>query len=147
MKICTPIPELLIDQFIALHFSASIPYVPLLTAGFPSPAADFIDLEIDLGKELIKNPSATFLGRVKGTSMVDVGISDGDLIIIDKSIKPETGQIAVCFLNGEFTVKKIRFVSNGCWLIPENKDFKSIFVSPNDEFMIWGIVIHVIKSF
>src|SRR5690606_29596826 len=73
-----------------------------ISAGFPSPAEDFLDINIDLNKYLIKNPSTTFFGRVRGNSMIDAGIYDGDLLIIDKSLEPRNNKIAVCFIDGEF---------------------------------------------
>ena len=121
--------------------------IPSVSAGFPSPAADFMELGIDLSKELIKNPATTFLGRVKGNSMMDVGIQDGDLIIIDKSLPLADGKIAVCFLDGEFTVKRIQLDKAGCWLVAENKEFSPIRVTEDNEFLVWGIVTNVIKKF
>jgi DNA polymerase V len=118
-----------------------------ISAGFPSPAMDFIDLTIDMNRHLIKHPSATFYGRVKGHSMKDVGIFDGDLLVIDKSLEPKNDKIAVCYLDGEFTVKRIK-VDNGCiWLVPANTDFQPIRVNEDNDFLIWGIVTHVIKAF
>lgn len=126
----------------------SIPLVDEgISAGFPSPAQDFLDLAIDLNKELIQNPSSTFYARVNGQSMQDMGIDSGDLVIIDKSLPPKNGKIAVCFLDGEFTMKKIKLEKSCCWLIPANKDFKPIKVTKDNDFIIWGIVLHVIKSF
>jgi len=118
-----------------------------ISAGFPSPAQDFLDMSIDLNKELIKNPSATFYARVKGDSMKDSGIRDGDLLIIDKSIEPKNGQIAVCFIDGEFTVKTLKMEKDCLWLVPSNENYKPIKVTPDNDFIVWGIVIHVIKSF
>lgn len=118
-----------------------------IAAGFPSPADDFLDSSIDLNKYLVKNKSATFYARVKGHSMKDVGISDGDLLIIDKSIESENGKIAVCFIDGEFTIKRLKVDDNRCWLMPENDAFPPIEVHPDSQFQIWGIVLHVIKSF
>jgi DNA polymerase V len=115
-------------------------------AGFPSPAEDFADISIDLNQELIKNPSSTFYARVKGDSMKDAGIHDGDLIIIDKSLEPANGKIAVCFIDGEFTIKRIKIESNCCWLVPANDDFNPIKVTEENEFLVWGIVVHVIRS-
>ncbi|MCL4482281.1 MAG: translesion error-prone DNA polymerase V autoproteolytic subunit [Bacteroidetes bacterium] len=115
-------------------------------AGFPSPVEDFVDISIDLNKELIKNPSATFYARVKGNSMVDAGIHDGDLIIIDKSLEPTNGKIAVCFIDGEFTIKRIKIDRNCCWLVPANDDFNPIRVTDENDFLVWGIVVHVIRS-
>ncbi|HIP37645.1 MAG TPA: translesion error-prone DNA polymerase V autoproteolytic subunit [Crocinitomix sp.] len=118
-----------------------------ISAGFPSPAQDFTDLSIDLNKELIKNPSTTFYGRVSGESMTDLGINDGDLVIIDKSLPPLDGKIAVCFIDGEFTMKSIKLGKDCCWLLPANPQYKPIKVTADNNFLIWGIVIHVIKSF
>lgn len=118
-----------------------------ISAGFPSPAQDFIDLSIDLNKELIKHPSSTFYGRVRGNSMQDAGISDGDLLIIDKSLAPKNGKIAVCFIDGEFTVKRIKVDKNTCWLMPANDQYQPIQVTEDNHFLVWGIVVHVIKSF
>lgn len=118
-----------------------------VSAGFPSPADDFLDLSIDLNKELIKHPSSTFYARVKGDSMQDMGISNGDLLVVDKSLEPKNGKVAVCFIDGEFTVKSIKIEKDTCWLIPANSKFKPIKVTSENDFLIWGIVIHVIKSF
>jgi DNA polymerase V len=118
-----------------------------IVAGFPSPAQDFLDHSIDLNAYLVKNREATFYGRVKGDSMINAGIADGDLLVIDKSVEPENGKIAVCYVEGEFTVKRIKIQDNRCWLMPENDDFQPIEVLPDNQFMIWGIVLHVIKSF
>ncbi|NTW32472.1 MAG: translesion error-prone DNA polymerase V autoproteolytic subunit [Bacteroidetes bacterium] len=117
-----------------------------ISAGFPSPANDFIDVAIDLNKELIKNPSSTFFGRVKGDSMKDSGINNGDLLIIDKSLEPQNGKIAVCFIDGEFTIKRIILDKDCCWLMPANNDYKPIKVTEENDFIVWGIVVHVIKS-
>jgi DNA polymerase V len=118
-----------------------------ISAGFPSPADDFLDVGIDLNKELVKNPSATFYGKVRGHSMKDLGIHDGDLLVIDRSLEVQNGKIAVCFVDGEFTVKQIQLGKDACWLLPANKDFKPMQVTSDNDFQIWGIVIHVIKNF
>src|SRR4051812_39684394 len=96
-------------------------FVPLYTgisAGFPSPANDYIEQSIDLNRELIKNPSATFFGRVKGMSMKDAGIDEGDILIVDKSVTASDGMIAVCFLDGEFTLRRIRVGKKTITLVP-----------------------------
>jgi len=116
-----------------------------ISAGFPSPADDFLDINIDLNKHLIKNPSTTFYGKVRGNSMIDAGIHDGDLLIIDKSLEPKNNKIAICFIDGEFTVKRIKIEKDIVWLIAENKDYKPIKVTKDNDFIIWGIVINVIK--
>ena len=118
-----------------------------ISAGFPSPADDFLDNSIDLNKELVKNPNSTFYGRVKGDSMKDAGIHHGDLLIIDKSIEPQDGKIAVCYIDGEFLVKKIKIEKDCCWLIAANENYPPIKVTEENDFIIWGIVVHVIKNF
>jgi DNA polymerase V len=138
-----------LDIYSAL--SESILELPVISsgisAGFPSPAMDFIDLTIDMNKHLIKHPSATFYGRVKGVSMKDAGIGDGDLLVIDKSIQPTNDKIAVCYIDGDFTVKRIKIETECIWLIPENETYKPIKVTSDNDFIIWGIVTHVIKAF
>ena len=124
-----------------------IPYVDVgISAGFPSPADDFIELTIDLNKHLIKHKDSTFFAKVKGHSMKDAGIFDGDLLVIDKSLSPEDGKIAICQIDGEFTVKRIAIKKDGVYLIPENKEFKPIQIKEENELIIWGIVTYVIKS-
>ena len=117
-----------------------------ISAGFPSPAQDFIDLSIDLNKELIKHPSSTFFGRVKGCSMKDAGINNGDLLIVDKSMEPTDGKIAVCFIDGEFTVKRLKVEKDCCWLLPENESYDPIRVTAENDFIVWGVVVYVIKA-
>ena len=117
-----------------------------ISAGFPSPAEEYIDLSLDLNRELVTNPSSTFYGRVKGSSMKDAGVLDGDVLVIDKSLQPKSGQIAVCYLDGEFTIKYIKITANRCFLIPANDQFPTIEVSEDNDFRIWGIVTYVIKK-
>jgi DNA polymerase V len=117
-----------------------------ISAGFPSPADDYMEAGIDLNRELIRNPGATFFGRVKGFSMQDAGISDGDVLVIDKSLEPRNGAVAVCFLDGEFTVKRIRIENGELFLVPENKEFQPIRITDGNDFMVWGIVTYVIKK-
>lgn len=117
-----------------------------IKAGFPSPAEDFNDASIDLNLELIKNPAATFFSRVNGDSMQDIGINNGDLLIVDKSLNPKNGDVSVCFLDGEFTLKKIKIEKDCCWLIPANEKYKPIKVTSENDFVVWGIVSYVIKK-
>jgi DNA polymerase V len=149
MKLLSKITTKTLDIFpVSVDTVLEIPVVSTaISAGFPSPALDFIDLSIDMNKHLIKRPSSTFYGRVKGQSMKDVGITDGDLLVIDKSITPKNDQIAVCYVDGEFTIKKIKFEQDVCWLIPANDAYQPIRVSSQNDFLIWGIVTHVIKAF
>jgi len=124
-----------------------LPLLPFdISAGFPSPAMDFSELSIDLNKHLVRRPSATYYGRVQGDSMKDAGIHDGDLLVIDKSIEPTDGKIAVCCLDGEFTLKRIRLNKEGLWLMPENEAYQPIKVEEGSELVIWGIVTYIIKK-
>lgn len=117
-----------------------------IRAGFPSPAQDYMETGIDLNRELIRHPSSTFYGRVKGDSMNDAGVHDGDLLVIDKSLEPRDGDMAVCCLNGEFTLKFIRIEKETVWLMPANPEYMPIKVTPDDDFTIWGIVTYSIHD-
>jgi DNA polymerase V len=127
--------------------SLDLPFVNQgISAGFPSPADDFLDIKIDLNREFIKNPNATFYARVRGKSMIGAGLNDGDLLIIDRSLEPEHKKIAVCFIDGDFTVKRIHKEKDIIWLMPENEDYQPIQVTSDNEFIIWGVVTTVIKK-
>ena len=127
--------------------SVELPFVEEgIRAGFPSPAQDYLDLSIDLNNELIKHPSTTFYGRVKGDSLIEADIHEGDILIIDKSLEPREGDLAVCCVDGEFTLKYIKIEQDVVWLIPANKDFQPIRVTAGNEFVIWGIVTYSIKK-
>ena len=117
-----------------------------ISAGFPSPADDFKETRISLDKELVKNKEATFYARVSGESMVGAGLDDGDLLVIDRSLDPENGKIAVCFVDGEFTVKRIKKEEDRLYLMPENKKYKRIEIKEENELIIWGVVEYVIKK-
>jgi len=117
-----------------------------ISAGFPSPADDFKEQRLSLDDELIKNKEATFFARVSGQSMTGAGLDDNDLLIIDRSLEPENNKIAVCFIDGEFTVKRLKVENDCILLLPENPDYKPIKVSEDDELIIWGIVTTVIKK-
>lgn len=117
-----------------------------ISAGFPSPADDFRETRISLDDELIRNKDATFFAKVKGQSMIDAGLDDNDLLVIDRSLEPANNKIAVCFLDGEFTVKRLRVEKNEVWLQPENINYPIIKITEDNDFMIWGIVTSVIKK-
>lgn len=117
-----------------------------ISAGFPSPAEDFKQERLSLDEELVKNKEATFFARVSGQSMINAGLNDNDLLIIDRSLEPEHNKIAVCFLDGEFTVKRLRVEKEGVWLQPENDSYKPIKITQDNQFIIWGIVTNVIKK-
>lgn len=116
-------------------------------AGFPSPADDFLDAPLDLNREFVQNPASTFFVRVSGESMEGDGIGDGDLLIVDKSLPPHDGCIAVCYVDGEFTVKRVKLERGCAWLMPSNPKYRPIRVDADNEFFVWGIVRHVVKSF
>ncbi len=118
-----------------------------ISAGFPSPALDFESTAIDINKELIKNPATTFYGRVRGHSMIEAGIFDNDLLVIDRSLQLSNNKIAVCYIDGEFTIKRVVIEKDCIWLKPENNSFKPIKVTSESDFIVWGLVIHVIRSF
>ena len=117
-----------------------------ISAGFPSPADDFKEIRISLDKELVKNKEATFYARVDGDSMVGAGLEDGDLLVIDRSLNPENGKIAVCLIDGDFTVKRIKKEKNKLFLVPENEKYKKIEIKEENELVIWGVVEYVIKK-
>ncbi|MFL2612352.1 MAG: LexA family protein [Flavobacteriaceae bacterium] len=117
-----------------------------ISAGFPSPADDFKEVRISLDKELVKNQESTFYARVSGDSMIGAGLDDGDLLVIDRSLNPENGKIAVCLIDGEFTVKRIKKERKKLYLIPENNNYNPIELKEENELIIWGIVKYVIKK-
>lgn len=123
-----------------------LPLAENISAGFPSPAEEYIELSLDLNKALIRNPSTTFFGRVRGHSMRDAGIYDGDILVIDKSLPAEDGKRAVCYIDGEFTLKTLKVDRNGVWLMPANPEFKPIRVTEENDFIVWGIVTYVIHK-
>ncbi len=116
-------------------------------AGFPSPADDFLESPLDLNRELIHNPAATFIVRVSGDSMEGDGICDGSLLVVDRSVEPYDGCVAICYVEGEFTVKRVKMEQRCVWLMPSNPKYKPIRVDGDNELIIWGVVRHVIKSF
>jgi len=124
-----------------------IPMIPDgVSAGFPSPAQDFMENNIDLNKELSENPLATFYIKVSGNSMIDAGIEDKDVLVVDRSLEPSDKKIAICFIDGEFTVKRLKLEKDSLFLIPENQNYEPIKISEENNFIIWGIVTYVIKK-
>lgn len=141
-------------------------------AGFPSPAQDYMEGCIDLNRELVRHPNATFYGRVVGDSMVDAGVEEGDILVIDKALEPCEGDMAVCFVDGEFTLKYISFRNpsetsrqykpaketgkapvsynilhtGDLWLLPANTKYRPIHITEGNDFTVWGIVTYVIKK-
>jgi DNA polymerase V len=117
-----------------------------VTAGFPSPASDYVDKSIDLNEILIKNKVATFLVRALGDSMINAGIFSGDILIVDKSLTPANKNIVVAILNGEFTVKRFIKENEKIILRPENSKYKDIEILGDDDFKVWGVVSFVIHN-
>ncbi len=116
-------------------------------AGFPSPAQDYVTESIDLNRTLIKHPAATFYARVIGDSMCGEGITEGDLLIVDRSIEAEHGDLAVCCLDGEFTLKRLCLDrGDRVYLMPSNRRYRPIEVTKDNDFMVWGVVIYTIKA-
>lgn len=118
-----------------------------IRAGFPSPAQDYMSDSIDLNQELIRHPATTFYARAVGDSMKGCGIDDGDLLVIDKAIDPQEGDIVVAYIDGEFTLKKVRLEPDGSclWLIPANDEYPPIKVTEENNFLIWGVLTYNIK--
>ena len=121
-------------------------YSCAVTAGFPSPADDYLESKLDLNDYLIKHPSATFFVRVVGDSMVNAGIHNNDIIIVDRSIKPKHGKIVVAALDGQMTVKRLYRRDKKVILLPENQLFKPIEISDSMEIVIWGVATNVIHA-
>lgn len=117
-----------------------------IQAGFPSPAQDYINEYIDLNREIVRHPASTFYGRVSGDSMIEEGIEPGDILVIDRSLEPDDGDLAVCCLDGEFTLKRIRLRPGAVWLVPSNESFDPMLVTPDHSLQIWGVVTHTIKN-
>ncbi len=115
-------------------------------AGFPSPAENFMDLDLNLQDYLVQNPSATFCVRVTGDSMQNAGILSGDVMVVDRSLEPKNNTIVLAVLDGEFTVKRIQKKGEELFLKPENKDFKPIKVTEEMNFQVWGVVTHIIHK-
>ena len=122
-----------------------------IKAGFPSPAQDYMDEAIDFNRDFIFHPECTFYARCSGDSMIEAGINDGDLLVIDKLIEPKDGSIVVAFIEGEFTLKTLKIVKKGkqrrVFLMPANPDFEPIEVDEYNDFRIWGVLLYCIKDF
>ncbi len=115
-------------------------------AGFPSPAQDFMEQALDFNRDMIRNPDATFYARVKGESMIDEGISTGDILVIDRSITAKNGVLSVCAVDGEFTLKRLSIDGEQISLMPANREYSPIVISRGQEFILWGVVTYVIKK-
>ena len=117
-----------------------------VSAGFPSPAADYEEGKLDLNKHLIKNPAATFFVRVTGDSMLGAGIHHGDLLVVDRSLEPKNKNVVIAVIDGELTVKRIRLKNKKIFLEPENENYAIRQITDETQFEVWGVVTNVIHS-
>ena len=117
-----------------------------VSAGFPSPADDYIEQDIDLHDYLVKNPPATFLVRAEGDSMIDAGIFSGDILVVDRSLTPHDRSVVIAVVDGDLTVKRFLKSKKGITLAPENDNYDPIEISNEQELTIWGVVTNVIHS-
>ena len=134
----TPLPDI---RIIRLPL-----YVSPVQAGFPSPADDHLEIELDLNEYLIDKPHSTFCVRVAGNSMEGVNIRQGDILVVDRSKSPTSGRIVVAVLDGEFTVKRLLIDAGGTFLVPEHPAYDPIPIREGAEFQIWGVVIYSIHK-
>lgn len=115
-------------------------------AGFPSPAEDYIEDRLDLNEHLIDHPAATYFVRVAGTSMLEAGIHDGDILVVDRALEPVDGKVVVASINGNLSVKRLKKEDDTVYLVAENDDYDDIEITPHNDFQVWGVVTHVIHS-
>ena len=126
--------------------------LPEIHAGFPSPSQDYMKGVIDLNRELVRHPAATFYGRVVGDSMIEAGVREGDVLVIDKALSPSEGDLCVSCVDGEFALKRLSLHDpsgsgeQGVWLLPANEKYRPIRVEEGNDFLIWGVVTYVIKK-
>ncbi len=117
-----------------------------VAAGFPSPADDYIEQQLDLNEHLVQNPAATFFVRVAGESMVGAGIHDGDILVVDRSVEVVNGRVVIAIIDGELTVKRLQKSNNSCVLAAENTSYPDIEISPEQGLEIWGVAIYAIHK-
>lgn len=127
----------------------TLDYAPSIMAGFPSPAESYEMEPLDFNTDMIRHPDFTFYARVRGDSMIEAGINDGDIIVVDRSLEPHKGDVIVAFYNHEYTLKYYddSHKDEGyLLLVPANKNYPSFKITPNDEFTVWGVVQYTIKN-
>jgi DNA polymerase V len=121
-------------------------FLSTIQAGFPSPADDYLEEVLSLDDICITSPASTFLGRVKGDSLQDIGIYEGDIAIIDKSLTPQNQDLVVCAIDGEFNAKILRIEKSAISLMAANPNFKPIVIQPLTDFKVWGVITFVIQN-
>jgi DNA polymerase V len=117
-----------------------------ISAGFPSPAEDYIEGRLDLNRHLIKHPAATFFVRVTGDSMIEAGIHPADLLIVDRALDATSGRVIIAVINGELTVKRLHRARGKIYLVPANQNYPPIEITEAMEFQVWGVVTAVIHT-
>jgi DNA polymerase V len=136
------------DIFCPIHLQRNM--IPLYTcpvsAGFPSPSDDYLEAKLDLNQHLIKHPVATFFVRVSGDSMINAGIHDGDLLVVDRSLDPQDGRVIVAVVNGEMLVKRLRMKLQQIYLVAENPSYPSLLITEAMDFQVWGVVTNVVHA-
>jgi DNA polymerase V len=118
-----------------------------MSAGFPSPAGDYMEEGLDLNDYLVRNPPATFMFEVKGDSMIGASIEDGDKVVVDRSLTPKHNDIVVAVVEGEYTIKRLFRHMGRVELRPENPDYASIVFSDGAELQVWGVVVGVVRRY
>jgi DNA polymerase V len=119
-------------------------FLVYISAGFPSPADEYIEGRLDLNRHLIKHPAATFFVRVTGDSMLNAGIHPGDLLLVDRALEPTCGRVVIAVVNGELTVKRLRRYKGRLYLVPDNQDYPPLEIDEAMDFHVWGVVTTVI---
>ena len=121
-------------------------FLDSVSAGFPSPATDYLENKLDLNEYLVKHPAATFIVKANGPSMIEAGISSGDLLIVDRSVTPKNDNIVIASVFGDLTVKKLRIKGPSLFLVSANNEYPSIEIKEEMECFIWGVVTYVIHK-
>ena len=121
-------------------------YGSKVAAGYPAPTDDHLEHQIDLNEHLVKHPAATFIVRASGSSMINAGIHDNDMLVVDRNIPPQHGRIVIAAVDGQLTVKRLHQKDTSLYLMPENEDFNPIQITEENEIYIWGVVTNVIHS-
>jgi len=121
-------------------------YLVHISAGFPSPAEDYIEGSLDLNRHLIKHPAASFFVRVTGDSMIQAGIHSGDLLLVDRALEARSGRVVIAVVNGELTVKRLYQRQGRLFLVPENPDYEPLEITEAMDFQVWGVVTTVIHA-
>ncbi|MFZ0255056.1 MAG: translesion error-prone DNA polymerase V autoproteolytic subunit [Gammaproteobacteria bacterium] len=145
----TAAPALSVTAIFAHHPGRrqAIPlFLAKVSAGFPSPADDFLERKIDLNEHLVRHPAATFFVRVAGDSMKNAGIFCGDILVVDRSLEAGDGSVVVAVLDGEFTVKRVLKTDGRIFLVPANEAYSPVEVTAEMDFTVWGVVTSVIHS-